>query len=421
MDNMQRYIYPGSLLEGESLGNFTYRPITVPTKDIQLSVSFPAKKVTGVLANLSLSSTRQFIADIMSQEITGQQPASIMLDVQQFVSYDELKSVFGSNTNTSYLFWGTSSSSQEMKQKITKNTGLYVKFVQKYFTLDMDVPHDGFVLDKIDEKYSPVYVSSIAYGRLGVLSMETDEDAEEAEKIVKSAFSGLLTNTDKKLTTEQASFFQNAIMKVYTVGGSGESGVQTISGPEEFVSWVTTGSTFSASNPGVPIYASFSYLTDNSPYKIQFQVDIDSDPVYARMEYRNKREEKPATQVTDTYSDVYLAFYTDPSCQIRTVAPRYIKFQYSEHYNYYYWHWRVNYKDKKDEPNVTTFTRHNTARGVEIPILHNKHITHKFFYHGSKKFTYERKYYRYRLNEGNFYKILTPLNEDKVECPWGDS
>ena len=73
LDNLNRYIYPGSILDGASVANQDYKTISVHYKPINVSVSFPAQKVTGVLEKPSLSSCRQLVMDLMHQKGIGQQ------------------------------------------------------------------------------------------------------------------------------------------------------------------------------------------------------------------------------------------------------------------------------------------------------------------------------------------------------------
>ena len=86
MDNLNRYIYPGSILDGASVANQDYKTISVHYKPINVSVSFPAQKVTGVLEKPSLSSCRQLVMDLMHQKGIGQQSASVHFDIHSFTS-----------------------------------------------------------------------------------------------------------------------------------------------------------------------------------------------------------------------------------------------------------------------------------------------------------------------------------------------
>lgn len=152
-DNMNRYIYPGSILEASSIAETRFTPIPVKNNPVHVSVSFPAKKVGGTIKEPSLLNIRQFVMDLMQQNNIGKQSATLSFDVQKFVSYDELKMTFGSNENTGLLFWGTSSAQYQNKYRIIRSSGLCIKFIQKYFTLDMDIPSNGLISGTIPGGY----------------------------------------------------------------------------------------------------------------------------------------------------------------------------------------------------------------------------------------------------------------------------
>ena len=127
-------------------------------------------------------------------------------------------------------------------------------------------------------------------------------------------------------------------MKVYVGGGNGDSGVKTLTGFDDFIKFISEGGHFSAETPGKPIFCSFAYLSDHSPYKVKFKIDIDSDPVYARIEYRNLKNDSyvgRSLQREKIIGDVHLAFYADRTAKIPTVAPRYISFNIVEHSRHY--------------------------------------------------------------------------------------
>jgi len=110
-DNMNRYIYPGSILEASSIAETRFTPIPVKNNPVHVSVSFPAKKVGGTIKEPSLLNIRQFVMDLMQQNNIGKQSATLSFDVQKFVSYDELKMTFGSNESkysiNSLVYWVT--------------------------------------------------------------------------------------------------------------------------------------------------------------------------------------------------------------------------------------------------------------------------------------------------------------------------
>jgi thiol-activated cytolysin len=322
LPNLAMYIFPGSLLKGNSIQNLDFKPISASVKPVTVSLSIPAinKKTAFTMNNPSLSATRQFVQDYL-QTADFTQNGTLSYSIEQFTSYDELKVAFGSNVNTRSLFGKNSSSTNIEEGMISKRTGFYVKFYQTSFTLDMDLPNGSLVNDtNLDTGgVEPVYVSSISYGRMGILSIETNELTETARTILNESFSKLFVNGESTLTQEERNFLDGADFNLYLIGGSGVTAVQSFQGYQSFVNHVAKG-TFSKSQPGVPIFCSYSYLNDNSQVKTTFKYDIRKPPVYVRMAHENMVSSGRNKNV-----DVKLYFYSSRS-HTNMIAPPSIKF-----------------------------------------------------------------------------------------------
>ncbi|HVI48588.1 MAG TPA: thiol-activated cytolysin family protein [Chitinophaga sp.] len=387
---MDRLIFAGALLQGNSLADLDLKPIADyqgKVKPITVSVSLSARRVSGTINNPSLSATRTFISDILSQNNIGTQTAGYSFSMERFTAYDELKLAFGSNVKTGALFFKKESTSTETRTKIAKRSGLYVKFVQKNFTLDLDLPDKGNLMqDTVNlqglSKYFPVYVSSITYGRMGILAIESDSSYEATYEAYNTAFKALFVSGTNTLTTEQKRIIDQADMRIYLVGTDGDGSVQTIRGLNEFLALATKGRTFSASAPGIPIYCSLSYLSDNSIVKTRFKVDISLDPVYARIEYDNVQTKDEYFQsgrpdgpdyVTGTRSytsaDVFMRFYSDPAATKRTFPHANQSFYYKQYRNnssYF-----SNYEgtsSSETTDNLGTFQKQNARLDSEIQL-----------------------------------------------------
>ena len=172
LQGLERYIYLGSLLKGGSLETQRYQVLTNRVEPITISYSFPAKFVVDEIGRPSLSAMRQSIVNTMNNNgMSGKQLVSFSYDINQFTYYDELKLTFASNINVASILNITVDAA---KGKIAHKTGLIAKFIQKNFTVDMDIPLDGNLLldnDAINlmEGFSPVYISSITYGRMVIM------------------------------------------------------------------------------------------------------------------------------------------------------------------------------------------------------------------------------------------------------------
>lgn len=147
---------------------------------------------------------------IQSADFT--QNGTLSYSVEQFTSYDELKVAFGSNVNTRSLFGKNSTSTNIEEGMIAKRTGFYVKFYQTSFTLDMDVPAGSLVNDNNFDSggVEPVYVNSISYGRMGVLTIETNELVETARTTINESFSKLFVKGESYLTQDEKNFLNGA-------------------------------------------------------------------------------------------------------------------------------------------------------------------------------------------------------------------
>lgn len=333
LSNLIRYIYPGSLLMGNSIQELNFKPVVVPLNPVTVSLSIPAmnKQTEITINNPSLSGTRAAINNYL-QTADFTQNGEFSYSVEQFSTYDELKVAFGSNVNTSSIFHKTSSSTNIENSMIRKATGFYVKFTQKSFTLDMDIPKGDLVKNYNfnTNGVEPVYVSSISYGRMGILTIETDETSETAKKIINESLEILFFKKEKTLTEEQKSFLKKSDFNIYLIGGDGETAVQAFQGYEAFINHVSQKS-FSKSEPGVPIFCSYSYFKDHSPVKTRFVYNTRVEPVYVRLLTENmdvKQGDQSYNQDNMlVYGDVVLRFYKNKGGTVPTVANSKIKFR----------------------------------------------------------------------------------------------
>lgn len=322
LPELARYIYPGSLLMGNSIQNLDYKPIAATLNPITVSLSIPAlnKKTAITIDKPALSATRAAVQDYL-QTADFTQNGQLSYSIEQFSSYDELKVAFGSDVNTRTLFGKNSSSTNIEEGMISKRTGFYVKFYQTSFTLDMDVPNPSLVADNNFDsgRVEPVYISSVSYGRMGVLAIETNETASNAKRIINETFNKLFYNKSTNFTQEEKSFIDGSDYNLYLIGGDGKTASQAFQGYEAFVNHVSQG-TFSKSQPGVPIFCSYSYLKDNSPVKTKFIFDIKKPPLYVKL-----AQENIVSDLRNKNVDLKLYFFSSRS-NTNTIAPPNISF-----------------------------------------------------------------------------------------------
>ena len=69
---------------------------------------------------------------------------------------------------------------------------MFAKIVQRNYTVDMDLPADGNILLNHDDmgsvgKYDPIYISSITYGRMALISIESSESYDKVRIALQAA------------------------------------------------------------------------------------------------------------------------------------------------------------------------------------------------------------------------------------------
>ncbi|QPH40152.1 thiol-activated cytolysin family protein [Pedobacter endophyticus] len=277
LDNHQRLIYPGSLIKGASVANLNFDPVVGFEKlPITVSVSIPAINgvVSKVITNPNLSTSRTAINEILNQNISGDQLSSFTFDLNKFTTYDELKLSFGANVSIGTIF---KAAFKDSTTRISLKTGLIAKFVQRNFTLDMDIPTNGQLLaNNVDPAtlgaYSPVYVSSITYGRMAIMAIESNYDYNDVYTAFNATLSFIKAGGSINITSSQRKIVEESQINIYARGGEGQEVVKSIKGYDEFVNYIISGGKFSVNTPGVPLFFSLNYLTDHTLFKTTFKV-----------------------------------------------------------------------------------------------------------------------------------------------------
>lgn len=310
----RNYIYPGAILEGNSISDQQYVPIFVTQRNpitVSMTLNHNTAKPTSRTIN---NPTNSKLSDYVKEMVTDgnfEQSQKFMFQYKRFSFYDEIKSAFGTNINTRKLFSSRKESSNTEEEKIMKSAGMYVKFFQSSFTVNMDIaPLSNFTITG-KSGYEPVYVSSVTYGRMGILVFETDETYEFAETCIKKEFDRIFYHKTVTQTEEERLFFENTEFKVLLLGADSDYAVQTIKGYGHFLNLIYH-SQFDEHNYGVPITCSFTYANTHGLVETEFENKIYIEPLYVQTE-RVKTSSSSGRENGEYYysHSFYLNFYKD--------------------------------------------------------------------------------------------------------------
>lgn len=266
LDPTTDVIYPGAILKGESIPTGEYIGISLDRKPITLSASLT--NITGspvvVVDNPTLSSVREGVKKILDQEVTGATAAKINYEVVQVYSEEHLEAAIGVN----YRGAGKTVSANINFNSSQYKNKFVLKFLQQYYTIDMDSPgrnpSDLFQnLPNVSDlgSTSPVYVASVAYGRMVVYTMETNSNFSE----IQAAFDASVKSSDGSIDASHEKVFNSSKIKALIIGGSGQGAAQTINGPADVYKFISEGGNYSKDSPGAPLSYKLRYIRKDFP------------------------------------------------------------------------------------------------------------------------------------------------------------
>lgn len=282
-DNLS-YIYPGSLIEGESVSTGAFAPVFGYKKmPITIWASFPTDFSSERLDVSSLSNTRTFLRKALTAPgFSGLQLEEFTYGTDRFSYYDELKTSFGLNTDVRGLFYSANSSFNYEAVRTNFSTAFVMKYTIKNFTLNIEDPKDGDLIDQSTLPpdffygYSPVYVSSVTYGRLGIIVIETNDSAEATQTTFDKVVRKLFKKSTESFSSEEEQLLSRCHITVYVLGNAAGANIQYIIGGnyENIADYIGQNAIYTADDPGVPIEFSFRYLSDHTLFKTIFKIDL---------------------------------------------------------------------------------------------------------------------------------------------------
>ena len=269
-------IWTGSLIQGKDAHDFVYVPIAVRRAPITLSISLESSQTTGdlslVVDDPKLSSVRQGISDLIAQSVGPgtHVPARVEFTHEQIYSASQMSLFVGADVR-----YGVGSLNTQFNwESTTRKTKIMAKYMQIYYSVDMDTPTSPRALFPGDASINefkaafpkgsmPLYVSSVSYGFMALMCIETEFKAEEMGLALEAAYSGVVdVELDFGYTAQEV--MESSSVKIIVYGGSTAGLDQIENGFEGFMKVVEASQDFTPESPGVPLVYRFRHVRDNT-------------------------------------------------------------------------------------------------------------------------------------------------------------
>lgn len=216
------FIFPGSIVDGMTIPSGEYRQITAPRNPMAIAISLTnggAAPVSEVVNTPNIASVREAVNRLTSQ-------ANFSQGVE--VGEDRTDIVFSSEDVALALdvharnLMGSISSSVDYVSHGNKIT--VVKTIkQRYYSVDVVPPanpQDFFVDANTPIHPNWTYISSVKYGRIGILIMTFESKSQFFEFELATKIKGLIGSASGAIDAETASKIRNVYVKGIQFGGA---------------------------------------------------------------------------------------------------------------------------------------------------------------------------------------------------------
>ncbi len=259
-------LYPGCVLRGNSIHDASYAALT----DAKVgAVTFSISKVTDkgedpsklvkTVENIRLSDYRKTFSEWAKLNYVPS-AVTVMHAVDAVNSKEEVELKVGASFKHKVI---------DIAGKFNfnyqnGNNHILAKFIQKQFSVTMDMPKTATIFSEIDTKsftaYAPVYISNINYGRLALMSIDTKHSLVDIETALNFAVKAVDVNAE--LSTKYKKILEDSKISIVCVGGGAtEQNALLIKGWDGFKEFMTQDIPMEKMSP---ISFQMRYAVDNS-------------------------------------------------------------------------------------------------------------------------------------------------------------
>jgi len=229
-------VYPGNMLQGNSLSDATPKIIAVRRAGGKISTDVADGNIASSFEVASI--TKSEVTDAINNIIAGSSgivPANFSLTIRNIQSREQFALEVGVDINTAFT---------ELESKLNFSSDKeYNRFVvnlsQSFYTMSFDIPtsldelFDSSVTPADLQKYvgegnPATYISDVTYGRIYYMLIESTSTASEMNAAINGSFSGITTKVEGEVEVNYMSSLKDLKIQVFAYGGLASSSLLTL-------------------------------------------------------------------------------------------------------------------------------------------------------------------------------------------------
>ncbi len=272
LDPSTDVIWPGAILNGGSVLIGDCVPVAGKRAPLVFSVSL--ENIQGnrhaTVETPRLSSVRQALGEMLAQNLTGATPARVSFSIETVHDSGQLDLAIGASIGSG----GNQIKAQFDFSDSRMRSRVLVRFVQVYYTVDIDLPERPSALFARDADLTaiarglgavaPLYVSTISYGRMAFFSFESEADGETLKAAVSASCRGAVADGGASVSLADKTILSNARINATIIGGNGATAVNAVRGFDGLKLHLLAGGNYDKNSPGAPVMYKLRYLSDNT-------------------------------------------------------------------------------------------------------------------------------------------------------------
>lgn len=236
--------------------------------------------VTYSMESPSYSDYQNGLNFLLQQNIDVEHAAFIDYTQKELFSSKQLEVAIGAEVNGAKV--GELTGRVDFGKSEIKSRHL-VKFIQKYFTVSVDIPDNPCSFfeclpTSIDAwRHSPLYVESMTYGRIVMLLVESAKSSKELTLALDAAFNSIKVDGTIDIDIEYQNILNESTMQILIVGGDASDGLESVLDIDQLATFLRSGGKYDSTSVngslnhaalGVPISYKLRYMNDNSVAKM---------------------------------------------------------------------------------------------------------------------------------------------------------
>jgi|GEM_PF-1466501 len=264
-------IYVGAAFPESEFGKNFSKELLYPRNPIDISTSFPDSYIGEINKETGGIGYKKFLKEVLNSTeykkfLKGGGRESLDFQCTEFFSYSDIEKAFSSNAGLAKIF---SAKVQSNSKKTNIKSRLLGQLISRNFTVTMEVPANGFFKDKAKDtsEENPVYVRSISYGKIALLTIESEYSFEEVKKAVEAGIKWKILNTGGNFSSKDTEILQRSTITLYLISDDTEGNAnQFFNSLDDIKNAFKIN--YSESNFGLPIFCKGYYTKDNSVFTL---------------------------------------------------------------------------------------------------------------------------------------------------------